>query len=49
MVKRAQHLVQSESLLRDEDVSKDAEYIEKYTKEIEMYNSMISKKHQRIK
>lgn len=49
MITRAEHLVQSENLLRDEDVTKDAEYIEKYTKEIEMYNNMIAKKHHRIK
>jgi cob(I)alamin adenosyltransferase len=49
MTKRAQHLSKTEDLLKDEDVSKDAEYTERYTKEIDILNGMIAKKHHKIK
>lgn len=49
MTERALHLNKTEELLKDEDVSKDAEYTEKYTKEIDILNQMIAKKHQKIK
>jgi predicted nucleic acid-binding Zn-ribbon protein len=49
MVRRGEHLGKTEELLKDEDVSKDAEYTEKYTKEIDILNQMIAKKHHKIK
>jgi hypothetical protein len=35
--------------LKDEDITKDIEFTEQYTREIDLLNEMISKKHHRIK
>jgi hypothetical protein len=49
MARRGEHLNRTEELLKDEDVTKDIEFTEQYTREIDLLNEMISKKHHRIK
>ena len=49
MQRRADHLNKTEQLLKDEDVTKDIEFTEKYAKEIDTTNILIAKKHHKIK
>ena len=49
MTRRADHLSKSQQLLKDEDVTKDIEFTEKYAKEIDLTNAMIATKHHKIK
>lgn len=49
MTRRADHLGKSQQLLKDEDVTKDIEFTEKYAKEIDLKNALVTKKHHKIK
>lgn len=48
MKEKGEHLNKTEELLREEDVTKDIEFTEKYTKEIDLLNQLILKKHHEI-